>query len=97
MTGRAKFDGTTIEDIYPGRWGDVTSLYSTLSGPSKDVYRYPRPGRSDNQNVPASPGDGVRYGGNSITNGRGGYDDTKTVLRAKPLHCSANTGRLDIR
>jgi hypothetical protein len=77
LTGRAKFDGTTIEDVYPGRWGDVRSLYSALSSGAKSVSRYPRPGRADNQDVLASAGSGPRFGGDSVSNGRGGYDDNQ--------------------
>ena len=77
LTGRAKFDGTTIEDVYPGRWGDVRSLYSAVSSGAKSVSRYPRPGRADNQDVLASVGSGPRFGGDSVSNGRGGYDDNQ--------------------
>ncbi len=77
LTGRAKFDGTTIEDVYPGRWGDVRSLYSAVSSGAKSVSRYPRPGRSENQDVLASSGSGPRFGGDSVSNGRGGYDDNQ--------------------
>ena len=77
LTGRAKFDGTTIEDVYPGRWGDVRGLYSAVSSGAKSVFRYPRPGRADNQDVLASTGSGPRFGGDSVSNGRGGYDDNQ--------------------
>ena len=77
LTGRAKLDGTIIEDVYPGRWGDVRSLYSAVSSGAKSVSRYPRPGRADNQDVLASAGSGPRFGGDSVSNGRGGYDDNQ--------------------
>lgn len=77
LTGRAKFDGATIEDVYPGRWGDVRSLYAAVASGAKSVSRYPRPGRSDNQDALASSGSGPRFGGDSVSNGRGGYDDNQ--------------------
>ena len=77
LTGRAKFNGTRIDDVYPGRWGDVRSLYLALSSGAKNVSRYPRPGRADNQDVVASAGSGPRFGGDSVSNGRGGYDDNQ--------------------
>lgn len=77
LTGRAKFDGTTIEDVYPGRWGDVRNLYAAVASGAKSVSRYPRPGRADNQDTLASTGSGPRFGGDSVSNGRGGYDDNQ--------------------
>ena len=76
LMGQGKFDASNVlDDMYPGRWGDVRSLYTALN--SKNVADYPRPGRGDNQTVVASAGSGARFGGNTATAGRGGYDDNQ--------------------
>ena len=76
LTGRGNFNAFgNLDDIYPGRWGDVTNLYTALA--LKQVADYPRPGRGDNQTQPVSSGNGARYGGNYASNGRAGYDDNE--------------------
>ena len=91
LTGRADYDSSgIIDDVYPGRWGDVKNLYLALNG-SKNVADYPRPGRSDNADKTISSGGGVRYGGTLATGGRNGYDDNQNAFEGEAL---LNAGRV---
>ena len=76
LTGRADFNAGNIDDILPGRWGDIQSLYFALNN-GGNVAHYPRPGRSDGQTNTVTSGNGVRYGGGFGTDGNGGYDDNQ--------------------
>ncbi|APZ92823.1 hypothetical protein [Fuerstiella marisgermanici] len=91
LTGRADYDTSgAIDDIIPGRWGDVQNLYFALTG-AKEVGDYPRPGRSDNSRRTVSAGGGPRFGGAINGAGRAGYDDNQNAYEGEAL---LNAGRV---
>ena len=89
LTGRAEFSATGIDDIIPGRWGDIQALLQALTAAPVDgggsLSRYPRPGRSDQLDQIVSVDGGVRFGGDLTTEGTRGFDDNGDRFEGEAL------------
>ena len=90
LTGRGKFTGAALDNIFVGRWGEADRTYNAVrSGGTYLVQDLPRPGRSGDAQQSATAG--IRFGGNYFTPGRSGFDDNQDRFEGE---ANASQGRL---
>lgn len=84
LAGRAKFDGSgSIEQLYPGRWGEAERLENALSNGIVNAYQYPLPGQAGSDEylgVLADANRGGRY------QDRTGQLFPPSVVFPRPVH-----------